>query len=150
MFCHKCGNQIAKDAGFCHKCGSKVVRVDENTAQQTPLEPIVVSTPPPRVSTPTPTSRVGQQTTETNVTAEEANTTVKNMPDSAETQTEVKKAGCLGPACATIGITGLLGSLSYGFAVSMYDARIPIFISLGILGVGVLSDIATWMMKKLK
>lgn len=28
MFCHKCGNKIAEDAGFCHNCGTKVIQGD--------------------------------------------------------------------------------------------------------------------------
>lgn len=36
MFCHKCGNQVAEDAGFCHKCGAKVAQAVGAVGQQAP------------------------------------------------------------------------------------------------------------------
>jgi hypothetical protein len=32
MFCHKCGNKVAENAGFCHKCGAKMV-ADQSSQQ---------------------------------------------------------------------------------------------------------------------
>ena len=81
---------------------------------------------------------------------EEVAAIVDNMSDSTETQPEAKKAGVLGPACATTGGGGLLFSLSYGLAVGMDAAMTFIFISLGILGIGAILSLVTWLMRKSK
>ena len=45
MFCHKCGSEIPKSAGFCHKCGAKIADGERMLHHNEVQQPTVTSFP---------------------------------------------------------------------------------------------------------
>ena len=113
MFCHKCGSDIPKSAGFCHKCGAKLVV--EDIASQVTIEPSAANV---SNSTQTSLQMPATATSESSKTQENAKNSpvrstdsTKKLLEEAISEAMTRCITCLifGVFLALIGLLGIFG-----------------------------------------